>query len=145
MDFELQWATYRDASDQCSLSRIWGGIHPPADDIPGRIIGEQIGIGAFEYARLYFEGRMEVLDLNAELALNTYPNPATDYVTIQLPMHAHVRDIVLIDVFGKIIDRPLTETADRKVTIDLSKLPNGTYLLRVATHQKIFVKKLIIE
>lgn len=28
-DIVLQWATYRDASDQCSLSRIWGGIHPP--------------------------------------------------------------------------------------------------------------------
>ena len=23
----LQWATYRDASDQCSLSRIWAGLH----------------------------------------------------------------------------------------------------------------------
>jgi hypothetical protein len=39
VDVILQWATYRDASDQCSLSRIWGGIHPPADDIPGRQIG----------------------------------------------------------------------------------------------------------
>ena len=38
-DVLLQWATYRDASDQTSLSRIWGGIHPPVDDIPGRIIG----------------------------------------------------------------------------------------------------------
>lgn len=50
----LQWATYRDASDQCSLSRIWGGIHPPADDIPGRIIGEQIGVNAFALAESYF-------------------------------------------------------------------------------------------
>ena len=39
VDLTLQWATYRDAADQCSLSRIWGGIHPPADDIPGRLIG----------------------------------------------------------------------------------------------------------
>ena len=36
VDLTLQWATYRDASNQTSLSRIWGGIHPPADDIPGR-------------------------------------------------------------------------------------------------------------
>ncbi len=42
-DVILQWATYRDASDQCSLSRIWGGIHPPMDDIPGRILGQVIG------------------------------------------------------------------------------------------------------
>jgi hypothetical protein len=52
----LQWATYRDASDQTSLSRLWGGIHPPADDIPGRIIGEQIGLDAFSFAREYFSG-----------------------------------------------------------------------------------------
>jgi len=53
-DIVLQWATYRDASDQTSLSRIWGGIHPPVDDIPGRLIGEQIGIDAFNYASRYF-------------------------------------------------------------------------------------------
>ncbi len=56
VDMTLQWATYRDAADQCSLSRIWGGIHPPADDIPGRQIGEQIGLGAFSLAEDYFDG-----------------------------------------------------------------------------------------
>ena len=56
VDMTLQWATYRDASDQCSLSRIWGGIHPPADDIPGRLIGEQIGTDAFAVAEAYFDG-----------------------------------------------------------------------------------------
>lgn len=56
VDMTLQWATYRDASDQTSLSRLWGGIHPPADDIPGRIIGEQIGLDAFALAMQYFGG-----------------------------------------------------------------------------------------
>ena len=51
----LQWATYRDASDQCSLSRIWGGIHPPADDIPGRLIGIKVGTKAFEHAMKFVE------------------------------------------------------------------------------------------
>jgi len=54
VDVTLQWATYRDASDQTSLSRIWGGIHPPFDDIPGRLIGAKVGTGAFELARNYF-------------------------------------------------------------------------------------------
>ena len=56
VDMVLQWATYRDAADQCSLSRIWGGIHPPADDIPGRLIGERIGRDAFRLAISLFEG-----------------------------------------------------------------------------------------
>ncbi|MBL4698734.1 MAG: vanadium-dependent haloperoxidase [Phycisphaerales bacterium] len=56
MDITLQWATYQDASDQTSLSRIWGGIHPPADDIPGRHMGDKIGPEAFTEARRYFRG-----------------------------------------------------------------------------------------
>lgn len=57
-DLTLQWATYRDASDQCSLSRIWGGIHPPCDDIPGRKIGEIIGPDAFAYANTFFDSKI---------------------------------------------------------------------------------------
>ncbi len=44
----LQWATYKDASEQTSLSRIWGGIHPPADDIIGRKIGTKIADDVFD-------------------------------------------------------------------------------------------------
>lgn len=53
----LQWGTYRDASEQTSLSRIWGGIHPPADDIPGRIMGDTIGKQAYALAEAYFNGQ----------------------------------------------------------------------------------------
>lgn len=54
----LQWATYQDASDQCSLSRIWGGIHPPQDDIAGRKIGIVLGPDAFNYAEsIAFAGK----------------------------------------------------------------------------------------
>ena len=52
----LQWATYRDAADQTSLSRIWGGIHPPFDDIPGRMIGAVVAADAFRLAERYFAG-----------------------------------------------------------------------------------------
>lgn len=50
VDIVLQWATYRDASDQCSLSRIYGGLHPPQDDIPGRKVGLVIGPQAYNRA-----------------------------------------------------------------------------------------------
>ena len=59
VDITLEWARYIDASDQCSLSRLWGGIHPPADDIPGRLIGMQLGPQAFRHARDYFVGAAE--------------------------------------------------------------------------------------
>ena len=52
-DVELQWVSYKDAADQCSLSRIWGGIHPYIDDIPGRLIGQIIGNESFEFGSEY--------------------------------------------------------------------------------------------
>ena len=54
VSFDIQWATYRDASDQCSLSRIWGGIHPPADDFPGRGLGVEVAALGIERASRQF-------------------------------------------------------------------------------------------
>ena len=56
VDVTLQWATYRDASDQCSLSRIYGGIHPVTDDIRGRLMGIVCGTQAVDLANDYFNG-----------------------------------------------------------------------------------------
>ena len=53
-DVILQWVSYYDASDQCSLSRIWGGIHPITDDLPGRMIGLEVGPDAWNKALTYF-------------------------------------------------------------------------------------------
>ncbi|SHJ56669.1 Repeat domain-containing protein [Reichenbachiella agariperforans] len=71
-DVVLQWATYRDASDQCSLSRIWGGIHPPADDLSGRMMGGRIGRDAFALAEKYFNGN----GLSVKVKHNVYPVPS---------------------------------------------------------------------
>jgi hypothetical protein len=55
-DVVLQWATYYDAADQAGLSRLYGGIHVPVDDGPGRIIGSQCGLAAWGLASKYFDG-----------------------------------------------------------------------------------------
>ena len=36
------------------MSRIWGGIHPPADDFPGRQLGLQVAEIALERAEMQF-------------------------------------------------------------------------------------------
>ena len=59
VDVTLQWASFRDAADQTSLSRIWGGIHPPVDDLPGRRLGSQVAERAWDRAQLYFSGEID--------------------------------------------------------------------------------------
>jgi hypothetical protein len=58
-DVELQWATYFDAADQAGISRLYGGIHISADDIEGRIVGDQAGRDAWALAQTYFDGTAE--------------------------------------------------------------------------------------
>ena len=70
MDATLQWASYQDASDQCSLSRIWGGIHPGADDLPGRLMGLEIGPDSFNKALEYFSARFCDEDVNMSGAID---------------------------------------------------------------------------
>ena len=52
----LQWATYADAADEAGISRLYGGIHVPADDLRGRVIGYECGRGAWTLAEQYYVG-----------------------------------------------------------------------------------------
>ncbi len=63
----LQWATYFDAADEAGLSRLYGGIHVPPDDGPGRMVGSVVGIDAYNLANQYFNG--SVIPEPASLAL----------------------------------------------------------------------------
>ena len=80
VDVVLQWATYKDAADQCGLSRIWGGIHPPIDDIEGRHLGEKIGTKAFSYAERFINGNSPLLSVSNSvdpvIEVIVFPNPS---------------------------------------------------------------------
>ena len=145
-DLTLQWATYRDASDQTSLSRIWGGIHPPIDDIRGRIIGEKIGIEAFDLAKRYFDG-----DISNTLSINDrklrewkiFPIPFKNSLTLSQESPVEIK-IEIYGVDGRMVYKTMIDKALYKVTLDLSKLTKGIYFLKITNlenngvhHQRI--------
>jgi hypothetical protein len=68
MSFELQWATFRDAADESALSRLWGGIHPPTEDIPARAMGATIGADALAMALSFYT------DADADGACDAHDN-----------------------------------------------------------------------
>jgi hypothetical protein len=71
---KLQWATYRDASDQCSVSRIYGGLHPPQDDIPGRKVGLVVGPQAVNKANDFIHANPAHISLATQSAIITDAN-----------------------------------------------------------------------
>lgn len=138
-DLILQWAKYQDASDQCSLSRIWGGIHPPVDDIPGRRMGFVIGNDAFLHANKYFNGEVE-MDENTEQQpqFTIGPNPVNKLINPWLNVFIKKPDDLpknfsLYDHSGQLIH---TETVDyiQQYTFDTSDLHKGYYHLVIRTN-----------
>ncbi len=128
----LQWATYRDASDQTSLSRIWGGIHPPADDIPGRIIGIEIGEDAYERAVAIFDGTLVSTDPAAAVVQpELFPNPvrAGDLINLRLPEGTTASSVFeLRDLNGRLL-RSVTATGEL-TRISTADCVPGLYFVR---------------
>jgi hypothetical protein len=52
----LRYATYYDAADGAGLSRVWGGIHPNADNLAGRRVGERVGKDVWTLVKRYWDG-----------------------------------------------------------------------------------------
>ncbi|MGJ8745727.1 T9SS type A sorting domain-containing protein [Polaribacter sp.] len=127
-DFTLQWATYRDASDQTSLSRIWGGIHPPIDDIRGRILGDKIGKESYTYAQKFFEGTLKNDKEIFENEVSIYPNPFVNDLTINSSTENNFT-ITIFNLLGKKVYSENSIKSNQKM--NLSGLKQGVYTLKI--------------
>jgi hypothetical protein len=52
----LFYPTFASAADASGMSRIWGGIHWPADNEQGQILGRKVGKTAWQRAQQFFLG-----------------------------------------------------------------------------------------
>ncbi len=145
-DVLLQWATYQDASDQTSLSRIWGGIHPPADDIPGRLMGQKIGVDAYFYARTFFKtSSTDYEPIDRFSGIDVFPNPihAGEAIRIQLDTDDTAVNIRLSDLQGKVLYAGTQSGSTFRIAT--TGFPAGVYILNVLSETKSGVMKVILQ
>ncbi|MBP6827545.1 MAG: T9SS type A sorting domain-containing protein, partial [Saprospiraceae bacterium] len=125
VDVTLQWATYRDASDQCSLSRIYGGIHPPMDDIPGRLIGIKIGTDALNFAEQYFT---KTSPPDSTYAFRIFPNPTDCVVQVEYELDGNM-PVRIYGSDGRLALTTNLQFIENQTILDLSDLPAGLYVV----------------
>ena len=143
--FTLQWATFQDASDQTSLSRIWGGIHPPIDDIKGRIIGEKIGKESFDLAQQYFSGTLgNTTFLSNKNSTKVYPNPMLNTLHIRTNYLDEIK-LELYSLSGKILFSTNKVNHSGSVDLKLDYLAKGIYILKGVSNNNslVFQRKII--
>ena len=75
----------------------------------------------------------------AESNLSLYPNPACGHVKVMNNDHLTITSIEVIDLFGRSLMR--VENSD---TVDVSKLANGQYFLRINAVEGAVVRKLSV-
>jgi hypothetical protein len=127
----LQWATYRDAADQSALSRIWGGIHPPADDVPGRRIGAAVGPAAFDRAESLFEKRTTSIaagPVPALARLRAFPSPLVAGHEVTVEGAGPRAELAVIDVRGRRVRAALADAGGR-ATVETDGLAAGVYVV----------------
>ena len=122
-DVVLQWATYRDAADQTGLSRIWGGIHPPFDDIPARFIGEQIAVNTLDNAQAYFSNTLSVANL--EPRINYAPNPVESL--LKLNTSVPIKSLSTYNILGTLVAQGQPNTTN--FSIDMRSFKSGIYFV----------------
>lgn len=149
-DIILQWATYRDAADQTSLSRIWGGIHPPADDMPGRLIGIKIAEDVIRKAESFFGNiTTSTNNLIIDNLSQVYPNPIHSDQILTIKSNQKDRQITNIQLYnqeGTQLRHQDILSHDESINMDLKELQllPGSYFLRIAYTFEIESFKLVV-
>lgn len=82
-------------------------------------------------------GNIVGIDDNLLTQVSVYPNPATDYVTVQLPAGIELQSVAIYDVLGKLVTNKITNNQ-----INVSQFTQGVYLLTIQTSQGTVTKKI---
>ncbi len=77
-----------------------------------------------------------------------YPNPASDEITVEVPLEADAAvAVTILDPAGKAAiqqHRALTK-GDNRITLDVSRLPNGVYFVQVRNGEQSYTRKLVVN
>jgi Domain of unknown function (DUF4394)/Secretion system C-terminal sorting domain len=87
-----------------------------------------------------------VKDLPKTLKTAIYPNPTSNNITLSFDNQKGSRvNIAIFNLQGQLVQREVYETGiiDFNKTLDVSKLPNGAYMIRVSNDFEATVKKLM--
>ena len=78
---------------------------------------------------------------NSLLNFEIYPNPGLDVLNIQLPTGTEKAEVGVFDYTGRLVTSKIISSND--TSIDVQKLSNGIYLIRVSSDAKIGAQRFI--
>ena len=78
--------------------------------------------------------------------IKVYPNPAADFVNVDLPQNELTGTLSILSVSGQLVRSVQSSEGEMSIQIDVQDLPKGVYLVRfVQSDEQVVVKKLIVQ
>lgn len=141
-----------------------GGYSEDSDFSGHYEINETIGISLVEYTFYNMDNPFEnvkivvkydsfITGIHDNILSNirlseAYPNPATNFVTIDYDMPSEVDEasVRIVNILGSVVNEQIIESGNKKLRLDVSDLKDGIYFYSIIINDYIFsTKKLIIR
>jgi hypothetical protein len=117
--------SFDEAAEEAAISRMYGGIHFEFGNNAGLALGTIVGQNVNE---LFEQLNVATTDPKNVVALNIFPNPVNDHVTIQLREDIAGSNYKIIDLGGK--EMSSGSLSGPATILDMSFLSPGSYFLQ---------------
>jgi hypothetical protein len=81
----------------------------------------------------------------SQIGIAVFPNPAREKVTFLFSLPVAVHQLVITDLFGRCVLEETLLPENHSLTLDVSQLKSGIYLVNAGSEKTNPVKKLVIE
>lgn len=97
-------------------------------------------------SNMAYAGTLSVNDLEVNAGFSVYPNPATDIVNLQINQDGKFA-VKIYDITGKevFVKTPEFLTSNSALSLNVSSLSQGVYIISIEGEHQSFSKKLIIQ
>ena len=85
-----------------------------------------------------------VSSLKGAAGVSVYPNPATDYLTIEFGEEASEMNISIVDVMGRTVMPTINQFSGTRTEISVNELPQGAYFITGTSEGYNFKKSIMI-
>ena len=105
------------------------------------------GCTATDDINVTFNSCVGLNEVDADLNVNIYPNPANNFVTIEIFDKYNEGNLKLeiLNSIGQVVSSRNISSSNEKVIMDVNNFSKGMYLVRISSDKLYMTKKLIIQ
>ena len=105
------------------------------------------GCTARDTVNIEYRSCVGISEVDADLNVNLYPNPASDFVTIEIFDKFNTGNLKLeiLNSIGQVVYTQNVTNANQKVVMDINNFSKGLYLVRISSDKLFITKKLLIQ